>query len=80
MIASRRWFDQPLGDQNLRPVHDGQYGLIAGSSPAQTKGNVEMHDHNHEFEEPQPQTEVMRVDILTHAICTHLSSSICFLF
>jgi hypothetical protein len=76
VMASRRWFDQPLGDQNLRPVHDGQYGLIAGSSPAQIKANVEMHDH--EFEEPN--TEVTRTETLIHATCTHVSSSICFLF
>ncbi|CAF1277881.1 unnamed protein product [Adineta steineri] len=29
VIANRRWFDQPLGDQNLRPVHDSEYGVIA---------------------------------------------------
>lgn len=35
ILANRRSFDQPLGDQNLRPVHDGQYGLIAGTSALQ---------------------------------------------
>jgi hypothetical protein len=41
-MANRRWFDQPLGDQNLRPVHDGQYGLIAGTSTNQYQIKSEL--------------------------------------
>ena len=58
VIASRRWFDQPLGDQNLRPVHDGQYGLIAGSSTEQHKAKGELPDDEPE----QPTTQVMSTD------------------
>ncbi|CAF0729846.1 unnamed protein product [Rotaria sordida] len=48
VVASRRWFDQPLGDQNLRPVHDGQYGLIAGTSTDtyQTKAELSENYNN----------------------------------
>ena len=47
MVANRRWFDQPLGDQNLRPVHDGQYGLIAGTSTDkyQAKSQIPENDY-----------------------------------
>ncbi len=45
-MANRRWFDQPLGDQNLRPVHDGQYGLIAGSSTGQHQFKSELAEKN----------------------------------
>ncbi|CAF0728153.1 unnamed protein product [Adineta ricciae] len=32
VVANRRWFDQPLGDQNLGTVHDNEYGVIAAPS------------------------------------------------
>ncbi|CAF4701994.1 unnamed protein product, partial [Rotaria socialis] len=45
-VANRRWFDQPLGDQNLRPVKDGQYGLIAGTSTDSYQTKSELAEAN----------------------------------
>ncbi|CAF2326726.1 unnamed protein product [Rotaria sp. Silwood2] len=46
VVANRRWFDQPLGDQNLRPVHDGQYGLIAGTSTDTYQSKAKLSENN----------------------------------
>ncbi|CAF1313084.1 unnamed protein product, partial [Didymodactylos carnosus] len=32
ILTHRRWFDQPLGDQNLEPLQESKYGLIAAGS------------------------------------------------
>ncbi|UJR33464.1 hypothetical protein I4U23_020909 [Adineta vaga] len=32
IVDNRRWFDQPLGDRNLRTLHDNDYGVIAAPS------------------------------------------------
>lgn len=52
LLTHRRWFDQPLGDQNLREVHDGRYGLIAGTSTEQYKMNSTIPDND--YVDPYP--------------------------
>ncbi|CAF3148899.1 unnamed protein product [Rotaria sp. Silwood2] len=47
IIETRRWFDQPLGDQNLLPVHDGRYGLIAGTSTDEYLLNTQLPDNDY---------------------------------
>lgn len=46
-MANRRWFDQPLGDENLQPVHDGRYGLIAGTTTQQYEANQKFADNDY---------------------------------
>ncbi|CAF3330100.1 unnamed protein product [Rotaria socialis] len=46
-VGNRRWFDQPLGDQNLLPVHDGRYGLIAGTSTDDYVVNSQLPDNDY---------------------------------
>lgn len=58
IIANRRWFDQPLGDQNLRPVHDGQYGLIAGSTTGQQANTkIQAPEYNHYMDTHSPKND-----------------------
>ena len=45
-MSNRRWFDQVLGDQNLLAVHDGNYGLIAGTSAEQYRFNSQLPDND----------------------------------
>lgn len=44
---NRRWFDQPLGDENLLPVQDGRYGLIAGTSTENYVLNSQLPDNDY---------------------------------
>ncbi|CAF1456985.1 unnamed protein product [Rotaria sordida] len=53
IIESRRWFDQPLGDQNLLPVHDGRYGLIAGTSTNEYILNSQLPDNDYVEHDPR---------------------------
>lgn len=45
ILANRRWFDQALGDQNLLSVHDGRYGLIAGTSAEEYHTETQLPDN-----------------------------------
>ena len=60
IMDNRRWFDQPLGDQNLRPVQDGQYGLIAGTSTTQYSTKIQQSQA--EPNEYEPQVKRTRID------------------
>lgn len=65
VIANRRWFDQPLGDQNLRPVHDGQYGLIAGASTGQYRSKSNALPEINETNPDQPPPAVNPLNSLS---------------
>ncbi|CAF3598675.1 unnamed protein product [Rotaria sp. Silwood1] len=52
IIENRRWFDQALGDQNLLPVHDGRYGLIAGTSTDEYLLNTQLPDNDYIERDP----------------------------
>jgi hypothetical protein len=47
LIANRRWFDQPLGDQNLDTLQDGRYGLIAGTTTENYQLESQMPDNDY---------------------------------
>ncbi|CAF4991223.1 unnamed protein product, partial [Rotaria sp. Silwood1] len=42
-----------LGDQNLLPVHDGRYGLIAGTSTDEYLLNTQLPDNDYIERDPR---------------------------